>query len=202
MHCSPNADPRSLRARPRHWLIACAFALLAQDSALSAPVAVEPGFRVRSADVRLENGIYFLDAKIVFDFSSESVEAMDNGVTLTVLVDVEVFRQRALWDRKILSRQSRIHVGVHALSKKYLMKNLDSGETHTFRSVEEMAAALGNIRRLPLFTAAGLESEQTYTARVRARLDIEALPSPLRPLAYVSQAWRLASDWYELPVVQ
>ncbi len=202
MHCSPNADPRSLRARPRHWLIACAFALLAQDSALSAPVEVEPGFRVRSADVRLENGIYFLDAKIVFDFSSESVEAMDNGVTLTVLVDVEVFRQRALWDRKILSRQSRIHVGVHALSKKYLMKNLDNGETHTFRSVEEMAAALGNIRRLPLFTAAGLESEQTYTARVRARLDIEALPSPLRPLAYVSQAWRLASDWYELPVVQ
>ena len=182
--------------------MACAFALLAQESALSAPAAAEPGFRVRNAEVRVDNGIYFLEAKILFHFSAESVEAMDNGVTLTVLIDVEVFRQRALWDRKILSRQSRFHVGVHALSKKYLMKNLDTGETHTYRSVEEMAAALGNIRRLPLFAAAGLETEHSYTARVRARLDIEALPSPLRPLAYVSQAWRLASDWYELPVVQ
>lgn len=202
MHCSPNADYRSLRTRPRHWLIACSLALMTFDPAVSAPASAEPGFRVRSADVRLEGGVYFLDAKIVFDFSAEAIEAMNNGVTLTVLIDVEVFRQRALWDRKILSRQFRFHVGVHALSKKYIMKNLDTGETQTYRSVEEMAAALGAIERLPLFEASSLESARKNTARVRARLDIEALPSPLRPLAYVSQAWRLASDWYELPLVQ
>ena len=202
MHCSANADLRSSPARPRQWLFACSLALMAFEPAVCAPVAAEPGFRVRSADVRRESGVYFLDAKIVFDFSAEAVEAMDNGVTLTVVIDVEVFRQRPLWDRKIFSRQSRINVGVHALSKKYLMKKLDTGETHTYRSVEEMAAALGNIDRLPLFEATSLETENGYTARVRARLDIEALPSPLRPLAYVSQAWRLTSDWYELPLVR
>ncbi len=200
MHCSPNADFRASPARPCQWLIAFSLALMAFESAVCAQGSAEPGFRVRSAEVRLESGVYFLDAKIAFDFSAEAMEAMNNGVTLTVLIDVEVFRQRTLWDRKILSRQSRIHVGVHALSKKYVMKKLDTGETQTYRSVEEMSAALGSIERLPLFEASGLDAGTTYTARVRARLDIEALPSPLRPLAYVSQAWRLASDWYELPL--
>ena len=202
MHCSPNAERRPSRTGPRLLLMACSLALLAPEPALPAPAAAEPGFRVRSADVRLNNGVYFLDTRIVFDFSAEAVEAMENGVTLTVLIDVEVFRQRALWDRKILSRQSRFDVGVHALSKKYVVKKLDAGETQTYRSIEEMAAALGTIEHLPLFDASGLDTGNTYTARVRARLDIEALPSPLRPLAYVSQAWRLASEWYELPLVQ
>ncbi len=202
MHCSPKAEPRSLPARPRPWLIACSLALMALEPPAFAQSPPEPGFRVRSAEVRLESGVYFLDAKIVFDFSAEAIEAMNNGVTLTVLIDVEVFRQRALWDRKILSRQSRIDVGVHALSKKYVMKKLDTGETQTYRSIAELSAALGSVDRLPLFEASGLDADNTYTARVRARLDIEALPSPLRPLAYVSQAWRLASDWYELPLVR
>ena len=176
MHSSPKAEPRSLPARPRPWLIACSLALMALEPPALAQAPAEPGFRVRSAEVRLESGVYFLDAKIVFDFSAEAIEAMNNGVTLTVLIDVEVFRQR--------------------------MKKLDTGETNTFRSIAELSAALGSIDRLPLFEASGLDAENTYTARVRARLDIEALPSPLRPLAYVSQAWRLASDWYELPLVR
>ncbi len=202
MRCSPKAEPRSLPARPRPWLIACSLALMVLEPPAFAQAPAEPGFRVRSAEVRVESGVYFLDAKIVFDFSAEAIEAMDNGVTLTVLIDVEVFRQRALWDRKILSRQSRINVGVHALSKKYVMKKLDTGETKTYRSIAELSAALGSVERLPLFEASGLDAENTYSARVRARLDIEALPSPLRPLAYVSQAWRLTSDWYELPLVR
>ncbi len=202
MHCSANADYCSLRVRLLRWLFACSLALITSEYALSAPIFGEEGFRVRNADVRLERGIYLLDAKIVFAFSDEAIEAMENGVTLTVLVDVEVFRQRPLWDKKIFNRQLQFHVGVHALSKRYVIKNLDSGETDTYRSVEEMAAALGVIQGVLLFASSDLEVAKEYVARVRARLDIEGLPSPLRPLAYVSQAWRLASDWYELPLVR
>ena len=28
-------------------------------------------------------------------------------------------------------------------------------------------------------------------------LDVEALPPPLRPIAYTSGAWRLNSDWHK-----
>ena len=56
--------------------------------------------------------------------------------------------------------------------------------------------ALGTIADFPLLDAYLLEGEKHYMLYVRARLDIEALPSPLRPLAYLSSLWRLESEWY------
>jgi hypothetical protein len=200
MRCLRNADSRRLRAVFRNGLIACCIAW-------SAPVAVlaasgDSGFRVRSANVRLDQGVYLLNASIDFDFSRESIEAMENGVTLTVLLDIEVFKQRALWDRKILQRQTRFQVGIHALSKKYVVKDLDSGELRTYRSFEEMAAALGIIDDMRLFDGASLDSDAAYRGRLRARLDIEALPSPLRPLAYISPSWHSTGEWYEWPLAR
>lgn len=189
MHCLPNASGRRL--------IAWSIALLAPALAYTAPTASEPGFHVQNAHVRLQDGAYLLDASIDFDFSPESIEAMDNGVKLTIVLDIEVLKKHLLWHKAILKQQSRFRVGVHALSKRYVVRDLNSGETRTFRSVEEMADALGSVNGLLLFDREFLEAETDYLARVRARLDIEALPSPLRPLAYISPEWRLDGDWYE-----
>jgi hypothetical protein len=41
-----------------------------------------------------------------------------------------------------------------------------------------------------------VDSGEEYEVLIHAELDIEALPSPLRPLAYITPAWRLNSDWY------
>ena len=202
MHCLRNADSRRLRAVFRNGLTACCIALSVPAAVPAAPSSEDSGFRVRSANVRLEQGVYLLNASIDFDFSRESIEAMENGVTLTVLLDIEVFKQNALWDRKILERQTRFQVGIHALSKKYLVKALDSGESRSYRTFEEMAAALGVIDDMRLFNGAFLESAAAYRGRLRARLDIEALPSPLRPLAYVSPSWHLSGEWYEWPLAR
>jgi hypothetical protein len=51
-----------------------------------------------------------------------------------------------------------------------------------------------------LFDGASLDSDAAYRGRLRARLDIEALPSPLRPLAYVSPSWHSTGEWYEWPL--
>jgi hypothetical protein len=37
-------------------------------------------------------------------------------------------------------------------------------------------------------------------ARCGPGLDIDALPTPLRLLAYLSDDWRLASEWYTWPL--
>lgn len=180
-----------------HWVVTWSFALLAPALAHAAPPASGPGFHVQNAHIRLQDGVYLLDAFISFDFSGESIEAMDNGVSLTILLDIEVLRKQLLWQKTVMERQSRFRVGVHALSKQYVVRDLDSGGTETFRSVEEMAAALGTVNDLPLFDQDFLDAGTNYRARVRARLDIEALPSPLRPLAYISPEWRLDGEWFE-----
>jgi hypothetical protein len=53
---------------------------------------------------------------------------------------------------------------------------------------------------LPLVGTTAIEPEKKYVVRVRARLDVEALPSPLRPLAYLTAPWQLDSDWYQWPL--
>ena len=62
--------------------------------------------------------------------------------------------------------------------------------------------ALGQINNLPLIDARLLNPELRYQVKVRAHLDIESLPAPMRPLAYISSDWQLDSDWVSWPLTQ
>ncbi len=153
------------------------------------------------AEARLAEGVYLLDAEITFEFSEESLEALENGVPLTIILEMQLLRQRQLiWDEAVATRQTRYQLEVHALSGRYVLKNLQTGLTRSFRTLEEAMEVLGTINNLPVFGSSVLNPEEAYTLRLRARLDIEALPSPLRPLAYLSGPWRLNSDWYAWPI--
>ena len=158
----------------------------------------DPGFAVREAEIRLVGEIYRLDAGIDFAFSRESLEAMENGVPVTVLIEIEVLRERPLLDERIHRVRAGYRLDTHALSDRYVITELRSGQTHTYRSFEDLRAGLGEIRGLPVLERWRLGPGHRYRIRLRARLDIEALPSPLRPLAYLSPLWRLRSDWFSV----
>ena len=160
----------------------------------------EHGFVVRHADSRLELGVVLLDATIDFQFSEQAVEAMRNGVPLTVSVEMQVLRERPGPDKSVALIRARYRIKTHALSNQYVITNLGSGEARTYGSFDEMRAALGHIESFPLLDEALLTPGESYRARVRAKLDIEALPAPLRPVAYLSPSWRLKSDWYDWEV--
>ena len=36
-----------------------------------------------------------------------------------------------------------------------------------------------------------------YMARIRFYIDIDSLPSPMRPRAYFSSDWNISSNWHE-----
>jgi hypothetical protein len=57
-------------------------------------------------------------------------------------------------------------------------------------------AGLGRIADLPVIDAALLDPEASYRMRLRAVLDQNTLPGPLRLIAFWSSGFRLASDWY------
>jgi hypothetical protein len=63
--------------------------------------------------------------------------------------------------------------------------------------MDDALAALGEVRDFMAGSAAGQVPAGKYRGRLRLRLDIEALPAPLRPIAYISPSWRLSSGWYE-----
>ncbi|MEJ2528926.1 MAG: DUF4390 domain-containing protein, partial [Gammaproteobacteria bacterium] len=56
-------------------------------------------------------------------------------------------------------------------------------------------AALGDIQGMPVIKHSQLEKGKIYRVGLRASLDIDALPLPLRPMAYLSPSWNLSSEW-------
>ena len=156
------------------------------------------GFVVEHAALRTVGGTYVVDARIDFAFSEDNLEAMRNGVALTVVVDIEVRRERGRWwDETLVARELPYRIETNVLTGRYRVRNLDSGSTRNYRSLEEMTKTLGHLESVPIIARARLSDDAHYAARIRARLDIEALPSPLRPIAYLSPRWRLNSGWFE-----
>ncbi len=206
MHCLASVERFRVRAWPAVWLAVCSLLLVITEPSTSAPDAIEAGFDIRNARTELVDGVYLLDADISFVFSDEALEAIENGVPVTIILEMEVLRERGLiwdnlwWDKQVAHLEARLRIETRPLSNTYLVRNVNSGETRIFGSFSELLVGLGKIRKFPLLDAHLIGSEGRHYLRLRALLDIESLPSPMRPLAYLSSLWRLQSDWYEWPL--
>lgn len=159
------------------------------------------GIEINNVETRLVENVYWLNADIDFNFSNKTLDALKNGVPITIELNIVVSRHRDyLWDETIATLQQRYQLQYHALTKQYLLKNLNSTSIQSHSSLKTALAALGNIINFPLLDKNLLEDHQQYSARMRASVDVEALPVPLRLLAYITSGWRLSSEWYEWPL--
>jgi hypothetical protein len=160
------------------------------------------GFEVRSASISLADSTYQLTARIDYRFSTEVLEALDNGVPLTLHMEIEVQRVRRWWTNETITQLEQRHqLTYHAFSDQYLLRNLNSGELTIHPGLHQALLALGAVNEFPLVDADRIEADEEYQVQLRTTLDIEALPTPLRPVAYVTPAWRLSSDWYTCSLV-
>ncbi len=183
-----------IRTRLRTGLLAL-LALLAVTSVRAA------GFDVIDASTRLEGGVYRLSAQIEYSLSEQALDALQNGVPLTIELLMEVRRRRSwVWDETVYSLAQRFRLEYHALSRQYLVHNLNSGERRNFPTRPAALRFMGQIHEFPLLDHSLLAPDQRYEGALQARLDLDALPAPLRLLAYLSEGWRLTSEWYAWPL--
>ena len=165
--------------------------------------AANEAFTIRSVETRLLDQVYTLSAKIDFRFSEPALEALQNGVPLIVLIDIEVQRERSWWfDKDIAELQQGYLLLYHALTEKYIINNLNSGAQENYDTLSAAVTALGTIDDLPILDAKLAGNAGHYVVGLHAYLDLEALPAPMRPIAYISSKWRLESEWYEWPLQQ
>ncbi|HPF59242.1 MAG TPA: DUF4390 domain-containing protein [Candidatus Competibacteraceae bacterium] len=162
---------------------------------LSFSVAWAAGFDIISASTRLEGGVYRLSAQIEYRFSQATVEALKNGVPLTVELEMEVRRQRWVWDETVYALSQRFRLEYHTLSRQYLVTNLNSGERRAFPNQGSALQFMGKVIDFPLLDKGLLVPNQRYIGALRVQLDVNALPTPLRLFAYISDDWQLASKW-------
>lgn len=176
--------------------------LLMAMTLLASPGAWSGGeFRVINAEAHLVEGVYRVDANIEFELNGPVREALVNGVPLVFEIDLRIRRPREwLWDETVATLVQRYQLRYHALSNRYVVRHLNTAGQHSFASPGDALYHIGSVRGLPLIDQALLEPGVPYEAGIRARLDIESLPSPMQVVAYVSRNWWLDSDWYTWPL--
>jgi hypothetical protein len=176
-----------------------------QPPAAAAPPeqpAEDPGrFEVREANVELSAGVYVLNAIVDYRLSSDARQALLSGVPLTFRLEVELLNKRRFWwDNAEYALTQRWQLEYHALSERYIVQNLNSGDRASFSSLFAALNYLGTVRHFPVIDAALVDSHRDYDLRVRAVLDVEQFPGPLRLLAFWRRDWSLGSDWYRWPL--
>ncbi len=197
MRCCTSVD-RCARAL---WLTFIATLLCAND-VRGASIDEQPGFEILDASSYIDDGIHRVNARIRYRFSQQAIEAMDNGVAITISLRMEVLRERPVVNESIAAVRARYRIQAHSLSQRYVVRNLNTDESMTFQDLGAVVAALGEVRDFPLLDDQVLEEGERYRARIRATLDIESLPTPLRLLAYLSTPWRLSSEWKSWPLAR
>ncbi len=159
------------------------------------------GFDVIEASTRLGDGVYRLNAQIEYSLSEPALDALQNGVPLTIELLMEVRRRRSwVWDETVYSLVQRFRLEYHALSRQYLVHNLNSGERRNFSTRPAALRFMGRIHEFPLLDRSLLAPDRRYEGALRAQLALDTLPTPLRLFAYLSEDWQLTSEWYTWPL--
>jgi hypothetical protein len=156
---------------------------------------------ISSVRTLLADGVYRIGANVEFEFNETLHDALHNGVPLLIQLRIEVLRlRRWLWAGLVAELRQRFELQYHALSQRYLVSNFSTGVQHSFSTMNDALKYIGNVYDLPLIDANLLEPHQNYIVRMRADLDVESLPTPVRLWAYLGSAWSLKGDWYQWPL--
>ncbi len=159
--------------------------------------AADYGFAIKRAEVVPSDAGYFLNADIGYQLSSRASEALKHGVPLTLVVKVRLHRHRRLiWNKTLFSKNLVYRLSYHALRNRYRVYDENKGSQQYYVNLEPAVEAMGQIRGLPVLSSSGVSADTKYIAQIKAFLDIESLPLPLRSIAFLMPQWYIDSGWY------
>jgi hypothetical protein len=153
-------------------------------------------YTILNQTCRSTEDAFVLDANIDFDFSDKVIEALKHGVPITLELHMQVRKQGAwVWEKDLTHTRLRYQIRYHALASVYQIVDLQTNTKENFVTREIAVNSLGEISSMPVVRHEQMEKGQIYRVSLKTYLDIDALPLPMRPLAYLSPSWNQSSEW-------
>ncbi|HKU13959.1 MAG TPA: DUF4390 domain-containing protein [Steroidobacteraceae bacterium] len=154
-------------------------------------------FEIRSAYVERAEGVYQLNATLDFQVAEGARAAIRDGAPFTLHLEIVVRRERSLWlDEVVATLDQNYELIYHALSDRYLVRNVNSGEQVSYATLDAAFDALRVISNLPILDQALVQPERRHEISLRAGLDVRTMPDTLRFILFWSDDWRQRSEWY------
>ncbi len=137
---APRLSSAWLAVKTALWAIALVLACNAAWAQL------QQRFEIRSAYITPAEGVYQLNATLVFELPDDAREAIREGAPLTLDLEIVMQRSRRYWlDETVAVLEQHYELVYHALSERYLLRNVNSGEQASFATLD---AALDSMRVL------------------------------------------------------
>ena len=154
-------------------------------------------FEIRSAYVEPAEGVYQLSATLVFELPDGAREVLREGVPLTLDLEITIHRSRRYWlDDNVASLEQHYELIYHALSERYLVRNVNSGEQSSFATLDAALDSLRVVGNLPILDQALVVPKARHEISLRAHMDLRTMPDALRFIVFWSQDWRQDTEWY------
>lgn len=186
-----------MNAKPLQSRSLFAAAVLALLSALALADGLDGRCEVRSADLALKEGVYHLNARLELPVTPAVKQGLADGVPLSLQAELLIERERRLLpNANVAELTQRYHLQYNAVSARYVLRNVNSGEQESFATVEDALLRLSTVRDVPVLDKSFIQSGPHYEANVRIKLDYGAVPMTVRILMFWVNDWHRESEWY------
>jgi len=165
---------------------------------ICAVLAATEGIHVKSAELTLSGGNYYLESNFEVGLTPTLEDALNKGLPLHFVVEFELIYPRwytaYLWNKSVAELEQHQRLSYNALTRQY---RLSFGTLHqNFDTLNVALALLGRLRRRFVVEADALDEGKVYEAAIRMRLDVSQLPKPFQINALASRDWNLSSEWF------
>jgi len=156
--------------------------------------AADYGFTINKVSVNRAYQALNVSLQQDLVLSQQAREAMEHGVTLTIMLEMELRNDNNM----IVMRRDarRFQLRYLPLSERYQLLELGTENLQSFSRLRHMLAEI-DVLNVQLLT--GPLPSGSYELRTRIRLDETLLPAPMQLPAWFSPQWQHDSEWSVWP---
>ena len=159
---------------------------------------VQSGGKIEVEQAGLEvsqpEGVVLLSADFTLSLTETLRDAVNRGLALYFLTELQVTRGRWYWfDKTMVATQLEWRLSYHALTRQFRVASGGTSESHG--SLEDALAAMSSVKRWTVAPLTKFEPRTVYQVWVRMRLDTTRLPKPFQMTALTDRDWNPQSEW-------
>jgi hypothetical protein len=178
-----------LRIQRVRWL-GCLISVALMGIPLDVVQAQTLGSDVAVLKLERQDEALWLTAQLKFDLPSVVEDALQKGVPIFFVAEVDLMRERWYWsNKKVNTAQRHLRLAYQPLTRRWRV-NMASGEisesalglslNQNFESLQDALTTVRRISRWKIADATDLEPSARYFVEFRFRLDLAQLPRPLQ----------------------
>lgn len=162
--------------------------------------------QVEVSELRLERseGALLLQSTLRLDLSSSIEDALQKGMPIYFVTEVELMRDRWYWyDKKVGHATRHYRLAYQPLTRKWRLNvsrdpigavGLASSLSQTFETLPEALSAIRRTVNWKLADLSDLDIDNKLTLSFKFRLDVSQLPRPFQMMAGSQAEWNLSAQ--------